>query len=151
MTRLLRPRASEYVTSDISAVADVQADITDLPFPDARWDVVVCSHVLEHVVDDASARRELRRVLSPQGRAIVIVPRRQGVPTDEDASVTDPDERRRRFGQNDHVRIYGDDLEERLSSAGFTTVEPVSVDDFTEEQVARHRLRAGDAVLICMT
>lgn len=141
----LKSIAEEYVSTDLEEQADVQADITDLPFPDDRWDVIVCSHVLEHVNDDSSALKELRRVLAPGGRVVFIVPRRLGAATDEDPSVTDPKERTRRFGQADHVRIYGDDLEQRISAAGFDIMEPLSADHFTDAENERHRLRAINA------
>ena len=154
LSRLIRPHAAEYVTTDLSADSDVTADIVDLPFPDGRWDALVCSHVLEHVPDDAQAIRELRRVLAPDGNAIILVPRRTGAPTDEDPTVVDPVAREQRFGQHDHVRMYGDDLEERLHSNGFAHLRRVGPDDFTPEQVQRHRLRpinagAEDVLLIC--
>jgi SAM-dependent methyltransferase len=150
----LRSRASEYVTTDLSEHSDVTADIVDLPFPAQRWDTILCSHVLEHVPDDRTAMRELRRVLASDGRAIILVPRNLGVPTDEDPDVHDPLERVRRFGQDDHVRMYGDDLEDRLRSAGFTHIQAVQPNAFSPDQVRRHRLEptvagAGDALLIC--
>jgi SAM-dependent methyltransferase len=154
LSRLIRAHAAEYVTTDLSADSDVTADIVSLPFPDGRWDALVCSHVLEHVPDDARAIRELRRVLAPGGSAIILVPRRTGAPTDEDPTVTDPAARQQRFGQHDHVRMYGDDLEERLRSNGFAQLRRIGPEDFTPEQVRRHRLLpinagAEDALLIC--
>lgn len=151
---VFRRIATEYVTTDLMEDADVTADITDLPFPDDRWDLIVCSHVLEHVADDRSALREFRRVLAPGGRALVLVPRNPGMPTDEDPSVTDPAERTRRFGQHDHIRIYGDDLEDRLRAAGFDEIEEIKPDAFPPEDVERYRLRsinAGNAevALLC--
>jgi SAM-dependent methyltransferase len=152
--QLVHRHASEYVTTDLSAETDVTADITNLPFPDGRWDAVLCSHVLEHVTDDAKAMRELRRVLSPEGKAIILVPRRTGGPTDEDPAVTDPAARERRFGQHDHVRTYGDDLEDRLRAAGFQRLRRVRPDSFTPEEMLRYRLLPTndgieDVLLIC--
>lgn len=97
------------------------ADLTRLPFEDGRFDVIVCSHVLEHVPDDAQAMREMRRVLAPGGAALLLTPEAtDGGPTDEDPSVVDPAERRRRFGQWDHVRLYArEDFTARLTAAGF--------------------------------
>lgn len=126
--------AREYVTTDLEAEhVDVQADITDLPFEDGEWDTIVCSHVLEHVGDDAQAIRELRRVVAPGGTVVVMVPTRPGTVTDEDPSITDPAERIRRFGQADHVRFYGDDLADRLTAGGFTDLAAVDPGDFPIE------------------
>jgi SAM-dependent methyltransferase len=151
---LVRDRAAEYVTTDLTAESDVTADITDLPFPDDRWDAIVCSHVLEHVPDDLGAMRQLRRVLAPGGHAIVIVPRVSGGVTDEDPSVSDPAERIRRFGQIDHVRMYGDDLEDRLRAAGFSELRDVGAETFSAEDAQRYRLiarnaGAEDALIVC--
>jgi len=151
---VIRGIATEYLSADIEETADLEADITALPFSDDRWDVIVCSHVLEHVPDDTSAMRELRRVLAPGGWAIVVVPRVLGNETDEDPTVTDAAERLRRFGQEDHVRMYGDDLEKRLHEAGFDTMEPLSIDHYSPEEIERYGLQvnqdgATDAGLFC--
>ena len=96
---------------------DVKADVVSMPLASKSVGFVLCSHVLEHVPDDRAAAAEIARVLHPQGSALVITPRRRGQTTDEDPDAT-PEERIRRFNQADHVRYYGDDLEERLESAG---------------------------------
>jgi len=98
---------------------DVLGSLTDLPHPDASVDLLVCYHVLEHVPDDKSAMAEIARVLKPGGIGLVQVPFRPGTPTDEDPDAP-REERIRRFGQDDHVRFYGDDFEERLVAAGLT-------------------------------
>lgn len=100
---------------------DALASLTHLPLRDASVDLLVCYHVLEHVADDATAMREIARVLSPRGLALLQVPIKMGVPTEEDPTAA-PEERRRRFGQADHVRWYGDDFDERLSAAGLSSV-----------------------------
>jgi len=116
----------EYLTADISnPLAMLQMDITQIPFSDNSFDVILCVHVLEHIVNDRQAMRELYRVLRPEGWGILQVPI-YGETTDEDASITNPQERLRRFGQEDHVRIYGSDYKNRLEDAGFT----VTVDHF---------------------
>jgi len=50
------------------------AALPDLPFPDGAFDLVLCTQVLEHIVDHRAAARELMRVLSPSGRLVVSVP-----------------------------------------------------------------------------
>lgn len=94
-------------------------DLTRLKFADRSFDLVICSHVLEHIPDDALAMREIARVLAPRGKAILQVPLAMKLEkTIEDPSVTDVKERERRFGQFDHVRIYGPDYFDRLRTAG---------------------------------
>jgi SAM-dependent methyltransferase len=109
-----------YFSADLmSPRAMIKMDITDIQFPDAFFDVIYCSHVLEHVLDDKKALREFFRVLKPDGWAILLVPI-FGEKTIEDTRVTEPAERLRLFGQEDHVRIYGRDYIDRLREAGFT-------------------------------
>jgi predicted SAM-dependent methyltransferase len=118
-----------YITSDINNPgAMVKMDITDIHYPDKSFDVIYCSHVLEHVVADISAISELHRVLKRNGWAIILVPI-AGAKTFENPSVKDPAERLKVFGQEDHVRIYGRDFIDRLKKAGFK-VKVISPSDF---------------------
>ena len=56
-----------YTTTDLnSPIADVKADICDLPFKDNSFDFIICNHVLEHIPDDTKAMQELYRVLAPE-------------------------------------------------------------------------------------
>lgn len=122
----------DYVATDLDARRYrhirqfVEADITKLPFKDAGFDVVLCSHVLEHVPDVLTALRELRRVLAPGGVALLLVPEAtDGRGTDEDLTITDPAERHQRFGQWDHVRLFGrEDFVRKVREGGFSSVEP---------------------------
>jgi len=57
----------------------VKVDDASLPFPDARFDLVVSNHVMEHVgtrADQTHHLREIRRVLAPGGFAYLAVPNR---------------------------------------------------------------------------
>jgi SAM-dependent methyltransferase len=126
---LKRQPGVEYTGSDIDAnryrhIENIRtADLTATPFEDGAFDVVVCSHVLEHVPDDVAAFGEILRILVPGGQALLLTPfALDGRGTDEDPSVTDPAERDRRFGQWDHVRLYDrDDFMVRMTRAGFET------------------------------
>jgi SAM-dependent methyltransferase len=109
-----------YVTADLNlAPMMVKIDITGIPFLDHSFDILYCSHVLEHIQNDRKAMDELNRVLKPGGHAIVQVPIADGK-TFEDPSVTNPAERKQLFGQSDHVRRYGWDFKDRLEESGFS-------------------------------
>lgn len=114
-------RLSRYLTIDLAAPnADIHADITATGLKGSSFDAIICCHVLEHIIDDRAAMRELHRLLRPGGVAYIQVPcNERAYETDEDPAVRDPRERERRFGQFDHVRLYGLDIVQRLQSAGF--------------------------------
>lgn len=141
----------DYLTADLdSPIADVKMDIHDIQYPENTFDVIFCNHVLEHVQDDKQCMRELCRVLKPGGLAIMQVPFERGREvTDEDPSITDPNERIRRFGQYDHVRVYGSDYEQRLREAGFK----VQAVDFSKElspkEFDRYALTPGEMLYVC--
>jgi SAM-dependent methyltransferase len=87
-------------------------------FAERSFDALICSHVLEHVPDDRAAMKECRRLLRPGGWLVIQIPMHP-LPTDEDPSLVDPVIRQQRFGQDDHVRMYGPDVVQRLQDAGF--------------------------------
>jgi SAM-dependent methyltransferase len=133
--RLKECLGGSYVTSDLlDPRAMVKMDITDIQYPDESFDVIYCSHVLEHVQDDKRAMREFYRVLKEDGWAILLVP----ITADmnfEDPSIVNPLERLKVFGQEDHVRRYGPDYVDRLHEAGFkVTITRVS-DLFEKDNV----------------
>ena len=144
VTRLL-PADAEVIRGDLNpGPGEQRLDITDLSgFSDERFDAVVCMHVLEHVLDDRRALAELRRVLAADGWAVLNAPITSDR-TDEDPTVTDPDERRRRYGQADHVRRYGPDYLGRLREAGFDVDVVRLEEDLPADRIAFHRLRAPD-------
>jgi len=146
--RRLRAKARTYVTVDLGRKADVRASITSLPFPPEFFDTIYCSHVLEHVVEDRTAMRELCRVLAPRGLALVLVPITVER-TFEDPTVTDPAERERLFGQHDHVRRYGHDYVDRLEEAGFS-VSRLDAPDLTDD-AKRHGVGTAEAgsIFVC--
>jgi SAM-dependent methyltransferase len=82
-------------------------DLQAIDCPDSAYDIIICSHVLEHVGDDARALGELIRILSPQGFLILIVPRVLTGSMTEDWGFPDP-------AKNYHYRGYGRDFDARL-------------------------------------
>jgi len=136
----------EYITADLdSPIADVKADIVNLPFNDNSFDVIFCNHVLEHIQDDTKAMKELFRVMKKGGMGVFQVP--QDLNRDitfEDNSITDPKERAKIFGQYDHVRVYGRDYFDKLRSVGFKVEEVNYYQKISSELSSRYRLMEGE-------
>lgn len=136
--------AASYASADLSGRGvDLRVDIAAMPqIADASFDCCIACDVLEHVADDRRALAELHRVLSPGGVAIITAPQRDGADqkTYGDPSITAPAERFRAFGQVDHVRIYGADIVDRMTAAGFR-VEAIDADSFEPADAARFVLR----------
>ncbi|WP_299622735.1 class I SAM-dependent methyltransferase [uncultured Tenacibaculum sp.] len=141
----------DYLTSDLeSPIADVKADICDLPFEDASFDIIFCNHVLEHIPDDTKAMQELYRVLKPGGFGIFQIPQDLNRSTTfEDDSITDPKERAKIFGQYDHVRVYGRDYFDKLRSIGFEVKEVDYTKQIAPELVERYALAKGEILPLC--
>ena len=127
----------------------LKMDITDLRFPGQTFDVIYCSHVLEHVPDDRRAMAELYRVLKPGGWAILQVPLAAGE-TFEDPAVISRADRKRLFGQHNHVRQYGADYKDRLTGAGFAVSVDGFVRDLGEQDLGRYGLAESEDVYYCV-
>lgn len=138
----------DYTTTDLySPLADVKADICNLPFQDNQYDLILCNHVLEHIPDDTKAMQELFRVMKPGGMGIFQIPQDLGrEATFEDNSITDPKKRAEIFGQYDHVRVYGRDYFDKLRSIGFTVVEEDYTKKIAPELVERYCLAKGEII-----
>jgi SAM-dependent methyltransferase len=141
----------EYTTTDLlSPLADVKADICNLPFPDNAYDLILCNHVLEHIPDDTKAMSELYRVMKPGGMGIFQIPQDlKRATTFTDDSITDPKERAKIFGQYDHVRIYGRDYFDKLRSIGFEVIEEDYTQKLGAEWVEKYGLAPGEIIPIC--
>ena len=139
----------EYITGDIeSPLAKVKMDIHEIPFEENTFDVIFCNHVLEHVNDDIKSISEIQRVLKPGGWAILQVPFFFPLPeeTIEDATITDPRERERLYGQDDHVRKYGKDYAKRLGSTGLKVLEENFVKELSPEIQKKYALPENEII-----
>ena len=129
-----------------SSLARIKMDIRKINFPDGFFDAIICNHVLEHIVDDLTAMKELFRVLESGGWAILQVPYSPILTeTFEDPSVITKSERSRVFGQSDHVRIYGRDYVNRLQSVGFE-VEEKEID---ADSIKKFALNCDEKIFFC--
>ena len=123
----------KIVTADLFGEADLKLDIQSTGLPDESYDVICCNHVLEHVDDFRVALKEMSRILRPGGSFLCSFPMDPKVELlDEDPSVRTEAERIRRFGQNDHKRVFGMKADRFLTEAGFE-VEKICGEDYPEE------------------
>ena len=140
-----------YHTTDInSPLATIKADICDLPMKDNSYDFILCNHVLEHIIDDKKAMKELYRVLKKGGIGIFQVPLDENrKKTYEDSSIVTPNERNKAFGQYDHVRIYGMDYYDRLRSVGFSVEQIKYADNLTKDEIKKYCLNSNEIIPVC--
>jgi SAM-dependent methyltransferase len=130
----------DYLTSAMDHKGeDLNIDLTQIDQADHSFDVVICSHVLEHIQDDRKAMSEIYRILKPGGFAIFMFPIK-GELTHEDASIVSSDDRKKYFSQEDHVRVYGTDVYLRLENVGFDVVCAQPQSCFSAAQIRKHNL-----------
>jgi SAM-dependent methyltransferase len=141
----------EYVPSAFgNPLIKNQFDITSLSLPDNHFDLIICYHILEHVPDDRRAMNELFRVVKKGGVALLQVPYSDGQ-TIEDSSVTTAEERKKLFGQEDHVRYYGrEDFTQRLKASGFSVEEIDYAQKTGKENSRLYKLRADEIIFRCV-
>lgn len=141
----------DYQTADIeSPWADIKMDIMDIPLQDNSYDVVFCNHVLEHVEDDIKAMKEFYRILKPGGWAILQSPiYYHNETTYEDPNITDPKEREKHFGQDDHHRIFGKDYADRLRLGGFTVEPDAFVKELSDDEVFFRGYERHEVIYLC--
>lgn len=148
--KLRRAKSIDYLSVDLASPrADLHCDLTRLPLPTNSYDVVLCNHVLEHIPDDRAAMRELFRVLKPAGWAMLQVPLAVSrVETEEDLTVDTDEERLLRYGQRDHVRLYGRDYADRLASVGFAVERHDTRAKFGDDYIRRYALISDELIYI---
>ena len=142
LSAYLKKLAGHYVTADLNGPrVDLRLDMCDMKeVADASFDLLVACDVLEHVPDDSVALREIHRVLSGSGWALLTVPQKDGLPTTyEDPAMVTPEQRKAAFGQEDHLRIYGEDFGRFLESHGFA-VTVVDEHSFSPRLARKHVL-----------
>lgn len=146
-------REGTYATVDLFPEPNVAflTDICRLSFQSEVFDVLICSHVLEHIPDDALAMRELSRVVKRGGWAVMQVPiSRKLQKTIEDPNVKTDEERLARFGQTDHVRIYAEsDYLQRLRAAGWVVEVVDLIAEIGTEKAKKFALFEGEKIYFC--
>ena len=140
----------DYTTFDLkSPLADVKGDITNMSFNNDTFDLIICNHVLEHIIDDNSAMSEIYRVLKKDGIGILQVPIDKSLEkTYEDKTLVSKKQRAKHFGQYDHVRIYAMDYKDRLENNGFIVNLLDYTDEIQEDLLSKYGLIKGELIPI---
>ncbi|MBC8297813.1 MAG: class I SAM-dependent methyltransferase [Pelagibacterales bacterium] len=140
----------DYTTFDLkSPLADVKGDITNMSFNNDTFDLIICNHVLEHIIDDNSAMSEIYRVLKKDGIGILQVPIDKSLEkTYEDKTLVSKKQRAKHFGQYDHVRIYAMDYKDRLENNGFIVNLLDYTNEIQEDLLSKYGLIKGELIPI---
>ena len=136
-----------YTTTDYDGKLKVDKahDITNIDAAYHSFDLIICYHVLEHIIEDSKAISELYRILRVGGMLMVQTPFKEGE-IYEDFTIQSSEGRKKYFGQEDHVRIYSiQGLRNRLEDHGFLVEEL-----FFEEKKGNYMgLKLKESILLC--
>jgi SAM-dependent methyltransferase len=144
-------RPGKYIRADLAPrTPDVQpVDITAIPFAGEYFDTVIANHVLEHVREDRRALAEIHRVLKPGGSAVLQTPFSRVLRrTLEDPGINTDRLRHGVYGQEDHVRLYGLDLMERIAAAGFRLKTCLHNEAATREEARLFGMNAQEELML---
>ncbi|WP_159517544.1 class I SAM-dependent methyltransferase [Sunxiuqinia indica] len=148
--KILKKLDIEYVDGDINeANATHLIDLTEIPYSDNYFDLIICSHVLGHIPDEARAIREMKRVLKEDGTALVmtLIDLNSEI-TFEDKSVNSDQQRLLKYGESDLCRLHGLDFDQRLKSEGFKVEKINYTEKLPKEYAERYQLGDGSRELI---
>jgi len=138
----IRERSAAYATADyLRDDCDFKLNMSNMPeINNESFDIIIACDVLEHVPDYQKALKEVNRILSSGGFGIFTVPLKDNLSvTYEDPTIVTPEDRRKHFGQWNHLRIFGEDFPKTIESKGFTVV-AVTASMFAEDVSRRHVL-----------
>lgn len=139
-----------YYSADlIQNRAMLKVDLTDILFRDSTFDYIIVNHVLEHISDEGTAIRELKRILKDDGVIVMSFPVCTEQDTYEDVSIVTREGRKRCFGQEDHVRLYGRDYKERIEAYGLSVEVKTPMQTLTSPEIEKYGFIMDDIILLC--
>lgn len=139
----------DYYTCDIvPGKAMHVVDITDIQYKDNIFDYVICNHVMEHIVDEEKAVFEIKRVLKNNGKWIFSFPICTDMETYEDETIVTPKDRLKKYGQEDHVRLYGYDYFNRFQGYGLELQVMSPEIELNAESIKQYGFIKDDVIII---
>jgi len=129
--------------------ADNMIDLCCMPFGDEYFDIIICSHVLEHIQKDQDAIKEMHRVLNEKGFVIIQVPQSNNYETFECGETTTDKLRLEKYGNKKHVRIYGADILNKLIQVGWSCIVVHTNLEYTKDTIEKYGLIANDIIYFC--
>jgi SAM-dependent methyltransferase len=149
---LKRIEGVEYFSADLfMQEVDFQVDICNMTsIADSSFDFIICSHILEHVQNPDKALSELKRILTPNGYALIMVPLFWDVKeTLEDNTHKSKQDRCKYYGQDDHVRLFSrEDFIGRIKRAGFVLKE-FYPKDFDNKLINENAISSNSILYVC--
>lgn len=140
----------DYYAGDIVLTRNNHmVDLTKIQFENLFFDYIIANHVLEHIEDIEIAFSEIKRVLKDTGKLIISFPICMEIKTKENRNITEPVERLREFGQEDHVRLFGYDYKEYIEQYGFDVIVKSPKDCLSNEEIDKYGMISNDVILIC--
>lgn len=148
--KLKKKYGEQYISADImEGRADVVADITKLQFDNEQFEYIICNHVMEHVYEEKKAFEEIRRCLKPEGVFIFSSPICWSQKTYENNNAITARDRIKYYGQEDHVRLYGNDIVDRIEEYGFDVNLMHCSEIKSEDKIKKFGFLKDDSVLLC--
>lgn len=132
---------------DYKGIRDV-VDITAIPYEDEMFDIIMCNHVLEHIEDEKKALREVARVLRRDGVLYFTVPISNAEETFENPQYNTEELRSKYYGQKDHVRLYGKDVEIRIQKI-FTVEKIILNENMKVEELKKYGISREEIIWKC--
>lgn len=113
----------KYIKADLNPSDNSiqKIDLTNIPFKEESFNILICNHVLEHILEYMKALKEIYRVLKKDGIAILQTPYSKLLQKNfEDRGINTDELRLLYYGQEDHVRYFSENqFFESLTDTGF--------------------------------
>ena len=146
---IMQNKNIDYYTCDIiPGFAMHIVDITDIQFKNNTFDYVICNHVMEHIPNEKKAVSEIKRILKKNGKWIFSFPICTDMKTQEDKKVVTKEQRLELYGQEDHVRLYGNDFLKRFKKYGLKIEVFTPNEQLKKSEIEKYGFIEDDIIMV---